>query len=144
MGLIFWGCRRKLVEQFLAREHDGSQTRTCVTGSRGEVCPLGIDVSGRARKGENLISCVAAPPRSFANAPVIVGARPRDGPRRETGRRPSGGAQGGLGGLVVQGAAGDGANMVCARVLTGALVSGTGRKEKERERKGKERCDIIN
>lgn len=77
MGLIFWGCRRKLVEQFLTRVRDGSHTRTRVTGSCGEVCPLGIDVAGPARRRENLISSVAALLHSFANVAVIVSARPR-------------------------------------------------------------------
>lgn len=134
MGLIFWGCRRKLVEQVLPRVHDGSQTRTCVTGSRGEICPLGIDAARPAGSRENLISSVAALLRSLANVPVIVSARPRafalfgsraasgDGPRVHTRTRPSGGAEGGLGGLVMQGEGGDRANMVCARVLTCALV----------------------
>lgn len=42
----------------------------------------------------------------------------------------------------MQGEGGDRANMVCARVLACTLVRGMGRREKER--KGKERCDIIN
>lgn len=76
MGLIFWGCCRKLAEQFLPRAREESRTRTSVTGSHGDVCPLGINAVGPSRRTENRISSVATLLHAFANVPVIVGARP--------------------------------------------------------------------
>lgn len=71
MGLIFWGCCRKLSEHFLlVREGTRrSQKRMRISGSCGDVCPLGTHVVGPAQSRENRIS-------SFANEPIIAAAPP--------------------------------------------------------------------
>lgn len=146
MGLIFWGCCRKLAEQFPPRAREESRTRTGVTGSHGDACPLGINAVGPSPRTENRISSVATLLPAFANMPVIVGARPCafwETPLFIVGSCESkafwvkNGARGGKGRLVAEGEGGDRANMVCARVLMRTLVRGKkGQRQRGRE-KGK-------